>query len=227
MLSIITPTYNEAKNIEQLVKRIHSTLKNIDYEIIVADDNSPDGTAKVAKDLPKKYKTRTIVRTKNKGLAPAVMDGFKAAKGDILAVIDADLSHPPELLKEMFKRVKDDYDIVVASRLIKGGGTENWPNSRKLTSYAATLLARPITKIKDPMSGYFMLKRKVIQHKRIKTKGYKILLEILARGNYKKTIEIPYTFKDRTAGESKLGLKVNIQYVNQLLRIYIDKVCKK
>jgi dolichol-phosphate mannosyltransferase len=227
MISIITPTYNEAKNIENLVKKISESLRDIEYEIVVSDDNSPDGTAKLAKELSKKYPVNVLVRTKDKGLSPAVVDGFKIAKGDIFGVIDADLSHPPETIPKMLKAMKEtDSDIVVASRLINGGGTEDWPNSRKLTSYIATTLARPLTRIKDPMSGFFILRKEVIKDAKLTTKGYKILLEILVKGNYKKAVEVPFIFRDRTAGQSKLNLKTNIQYLKQLASLYFYKVTR-
>lgn len=227
MISIITPTYNESKNIERLVSEIHKSMKGLNYELIVADDNSPDGTAEKVRSLSKKYPVKVIVRHANKGLAPAVVDGFKVARGNIIAVIDADLSHPPETLPKLIKAMeKSNADIVVASRLVSGGGTEDWPRSRKITSYLATGLAKPVTKIKDPMSGFFLLKKEVIHKAPLKARGYKILLEILVKGKYKKAIEVPFIFKDRSAGQSKLTMKTNLEYLMQLLDLYIYKLKK-
>lgn len=227
MISIITPTYNESKNIERLVSEIHKSMKGLNYELIVADDNSPDGTAEKVRSLSKKYPVKVIVRHANKGLAPAVVDGFKVARGNIIAVIDADLSHPPETLPKLIKAMeKSNADIVVASRLVSGGGTEDWPKSRKITSYLAIGLAKPVTKIKDPMSGFFLLKKEVIHKAPLKARGYKILLEILVKGKYKKAIEVPFIFKDRSAGQSKLTMKTNLEYLMQLLDLYIYKLKK-
>lgn len=227
MLSIIIPTYNEASNIEKLIKELNSTLSNEKFEIIVSDDNSPDGTSEIVKKLESKYPVKLLLRTKDRGLAKSVVDGFKIAKGDFLGVIDADFSHPPSLFKKMIQIIKEkDVDIVVASRLVEGGGTEDWPKSRKLTSYLAGLLAKPITPTKDPMSGYFLIKKEVIEQKNLIPRGYKILLEILTKGKYKKVEEVPFTFRDRTAGKSKLTLKVNGEYLRQLIHLYWYKTKK-
>ena len=200
-------------------------MGNTNYEIIVSDDNSPDGTAKIAEELSKEYNVKVLIRKSNKGLSPAVCDGFKIAKGDIIGVIDADLSHPPEIIPNMIRYMQDTTsDIVVASRLIHGGGIEKWPIKRKITSYIATTLARPLTKVKDPMSGFFFLNKKVIDGVKLETKGYKILLEILVKGKYKKAVEYPFIFKDRAVGESKLNIKTNIQYIKQLFDLYIFSI---
>ena len=227
MISIIIPTYNEAKNIERMIKEISLILNKEDYEIIVADDNSPDGTSKIVKSLEKKIPVRLLLRLKDKGLANSVIAGFKFAKGDIYGVIDADFSHPPATLKDMIKKMEEtNADMIVASRLVKGGGTEGWPKQRQVTSYLAGLLARPITFVKDPMSGYFILKKEVIENVELIPRGYKILLEILAKGKYKKVVEVPFIFKDRTAGESKLTMKVNLLYIRQLMHLYWYKLRK-
>ena len=176
-ISVIVPTYNEAENIKKLIPMIDSVLKDYDYEIIVVDDNSPDGTAEVAKKLAEQYPVKVLIREKKKGLASAILYGFMNANGDVLGVIDADLQHPPELLGEMAKKIEDGYDIVIASRYVKGGGTEGWSFHRWLISKVAILLARPLTNVKDPMSGCFLL-------------SYKPLLEILVKNSYSRVIEI-------------------------------------
>ncbi|MBI5397879.1 polyprenol monophosphomannose synthase, partial [Candidatus Woesearchaeota archaeon] len=162
-ISIIVPTYNEAKNIQKLLRQVHASMKQYPYEILVMDDNSPDKTAAKAKELANKIPVRPIVRKKDRGLAKSVVDGFKHARGNLLIVMDADLSHPPQILPKLIEKQKrSKADIVVASRLIPGGGTENWPRSRKLTSYVEGVLARPLTQIKDPMSGFFLFNKNVI-----------------------------------------------------------------
>jgi dolichol-phosphate mannosyltransferase len=225
MISIITPTYNESKNISRLIKEIAKAMKGIDYTLIVSDDDSPDGTANVARGLAEKYPVRVLVRNENKGLSQAVWDGFKIAEGDIVGVIDADLSHPPEIIPDMIKAMRErNADMVVASRLVKGGGTEGWPAKRKFNSYWASLLCKPLTTVQDPLSGFFFLKRKVFEGVIVKTKGYKILLELLVKGNYEKVIEYPFVFRNRTAGESKLNIKTQLQYIAQLNNLYLYSI---
>jgi len=224
-ISLIIPTYNEVKNIEILFKRIHSILKGTNYEAILVDDDSPDGTAKKAKSLIKKYPLRVIVRKKDRDLSKAVVTGFKAAKGNILGVIDADLAHPPETIPIMVDIInKNAADLVIGSRQIEGGKIENWPMNRRFVSKLASVLARPLTNVHDPMSGFFLMKREVIKNAPLKPRGYKILLEILVKGNYSKVIEIPIIFRDRLEGESKLSAKVYLKYLIQLIGLYCWKI---
>ena len=216
---MIIPTYNERENIEKVIKKVHEVLgKN--YEIIVVDDNSPDGTAQVAKKLSDKYPVRVILREKKIGLASAIFTGFTSAHGEIMGVIDADLQHPPELMKSLVDKVRSGYDIAIASRYVKGGGVKDWTFFRKIVSRGAILLARPLTSVKDPMSGYFFLRKKVIENIRFRPKGYKLLLEILVKGNYSKVIEVPYVFTKRMAGESKLKATEYWEYLKLLAHLY-------
>jgi dolichol-phosphate mannosyltransferase len=221
LISLIVPTFNEADNLETLVERVFKTVreKKLDLELVVVDDNSPDGTARLAEKLAKKYPIKVIVRTKDKGLSPAVVEGFNKTDSEIIGVIDADLSHPPEKIPELIKAL-ESADVAVASRLMKGGGVEEWPFSRRLISIGATLLARPLTNCSDPMSGFFFLRRSVIKNAKLNPLGYKILLEILVKGDFKKMSETPYVFQNRTVGKSKLNIRTNIQYVEHLLRLY-------
>ena len=224
-LSIIITTYNEAENIASLIKEIHKFSK--DAEIVVVDDNSPDGTPNIVKDLRKKIKKiKLLVRKNERGLSSAVLAGFKIASGDYICVIDADHSHPPELIPKLRKEL-ENADIVVASRYVKGGGCENWPFLRQLVSKFATLLARPLTPVKDPMSGFFMLKKGVIEGVEFHPEGFKIGLEILVKGKHKVIKEVPFVFRDRRAGKSKLGIKTNLQYINHLIKLYRYKWYEK
>jgi dolichol-phosphate mannosyltransferase len=226
MLSIIVPTFNEKENIPDLIKRIFNALKenNIDGEVIIVDDNSPDGTAEVAKKLGNEYKVRVIVRKNERGLSSAAIKGMENAKGDILCVMDADLSHPPEVLPKMLKPIiEGKAELVIGSRHVKGGGIENWTTKRKIVSKIASLIARPLTKVKDPMSGLFMLKKEVIEGVSLKPKGYKIGLEIMVKGNYKNLMEVPFSFKNREFGESKLGAKVIKNYLSHAISLYFCK----
>lgn len=226
ILSIIIPTYNEAGNIALLIKEIHKTLKE-DYEIVVVDDNSPDGTGQIAKRLSKGYHVRVLIRKGERDLSSAVLDGFKIAKGNYLCVIDADLSHPPKLILDLYKAlIEKKANIAIGSRLVKGGGAEIWPLYRRIISIIATFLARPLTKVKDPMSGFFIVRKEIIKNVKLKPKGYKILLEILVKTNCKNFIELPYIFRERRVGKTKLGFFVIINYIGHIGRLYLYMIKK-
>jgi len=220
-LSLIAPTYNERENIPILAQRIHQTLNGYDYELIIVDDDSPDGTAEVAENLSHQYPLKVIRRKAERGLASAVIAGFNQAKGEILGVIDADLQHPPERIPELLQAIQEGADIAVASRYIPAGGIEGWSANRRAISRGATMLARlilpSIRKVKDPLSGFFLMKRNVIEGVVLKPVGYKILLETLARGNYSEVQEIPYIFKERVWGESNLNLREQANYLKHTL----------
>lgn len=225
MISIITPTYNEAKNLPELAKRIDNALKKYTYELIVVDDNSPDGTGEIAEKLSNKYPLKVVHREGKLGLASAVTEGFAVSKGEILGVIDADLSHPPEKIPELLRAMEEeDADFVIASRLIKEGKVEDWPFHRKLVSWTARMLARPLTPVKDIMSGFFIIKKEVVDGVALKPRGYKICLEILVKGSYKKVKEVPFVFMNRAVGESKLNIKTNVDYLIQLTDLYKYKL---
>jgi dolichol-phosphate mannosyltransferase len=223
MLSIIVPTYNESKNIEALLGRIFAALKPnyIEYEVVVVDDNSPDGTAGVAEALKDKFDVRVVRRPKKISLSSAVINGFKVARGDVICVMDADLSHPPEALKLMLKEIQAGSDIVIGSRTVPEGGATNWPWFRRFGSRFAQILAQPLTKITDNTSGFFMMKKKVIDGVELNPIGFKILLEILVKGNYSEVKEIPIVFNDREGGKSKLGSRQVVEYLKQLGMLYV------
>jgi dolichol-phosphate mannosyltransferase len=197
-LSLVIPTYNEKENIQKLIKKIQEEFKEnkINGEIIIVDDNSPDGTGKILEDLKKKQKNLKVIHRSGKlGLSSAVLEGWKIADGEVLGVMDADLSHPPEKIKELF---------------------EGWNLKRKLMSKTATLLSRVYTKVKDPMTGYFMVKKEVIKNVDLNPKGFKILLEVIIKGNYRNIKEIPITFINRVEGKSKAGTKEIFYYLQNL-----------
>jgi len=225
MLSVIIPTFNEKENIPVIIPRLASILEEegIPHEIIVMDDDSPDGTAKAVGSIQKRFpQARCVVRKENKGLSPAVIDGYGEARGDIHLVMDADLSHPVEAVPEMYRAIAEEgADISVGSRHTKGGGIENWPFMRRFISFGAAMMARPLTPCSDPMSGFFALRPEVIKDAPLKPRGYKILLEVLVKGRYQKVKEIPITFKDRELGESKLGSRVILYYLQHLLQLYM------
>ncbi|MFH0832273.1 MAG: polyprenol monophosphomannose synthase [Candidatus Aenigmatarchaeota archaeon] len=226
MITIIVPTYNESKNLPILVKDL---LKIKAIRILVVDDNSPDGTGEIAEKLKKTCRRVNVLHRKNKsGLGSAILDGFKAAETDIVGVMDADLSHPPETLRRMIEKIKD-YDVVVASRYIPGGGAdEKWTKLRRLISKSAILLVKPIAKIKDPMSGFFLVKKSVIDGVSINPDSCKICLEIMVKGKYKNFIEVPFIFINRKAGKSKIMTPKEIsRYIRHVMNLYVHSIRKK
>jgi dolichol-phosphate mannosyltransferase len=220
MLSIVIPTYNEKENLPVLLERIFYVFsKNkISGEVIIVDDNSPDGTGLLANSLQKKYPGLRVIHRKGKlGLSSAVLEGFRLAKGDVLGVMDADLSHPPEKIPEMLEAIQKGADIVIGSRYVKGGGIEGWSAYRKLQSRVAVLLARSFTSVKDSMSGFFLVKKSCLKEN-LDPNGFKILLEILVKADCKKIREIPITFVNRRKGKSKLGGNEIFSYIQNLFR---------
>jgi len=231
MISLVIPTYNEAKNIRQIIIKSAKALSKCSEpsEIIVVDDNSSDGTGHIVQVMKKLNKglgrseLRLCVRKKERDLSTAVLKGFSLARGSIVGVIDADLSHNPELIPRLVEPLqKENADISVGSRYVKGGGVKDWPVIRKGISRAATLLARLLTPVKDPMSGYFFIRKAIVQKaaKTMKPKGYKILLELLVKTKHGPVTEVPYIFNDRVKGTSKIGSKVMLKYVTQLWDLY-------
>ncbi|MFC4770017.1 glycosyltransferase [Effusibacillus consociatus] len=226
MISIIIPTYNEKANIPLLVNRIRGALNGETYEVIFVDD-STDDTPRVLEKIHKQYpEFRFIHRNEEKGLATAVILGFEAARGDILAVMDADLQHPPELLTEMLTLIQRGADLVLPSRFVNGGGDKGLRIHRKLISKGARLIAqlglRRVRKVTDPMSGFFMLRRHVIRGIEWNPIGWKILLEILVKGNYMEVVEVPYEFQERYADESKMSVQQQLHYLRHVYRLIVN-----
>ena len=226
-ISVVIPTYNEAENIKKIIPRIDKILKDYDYEILVVDDSSPDGTAKIAKRLSKQYPVRVLKREKKLGLASAILHGFKNANGDVLGVIDADLQHPPEYMKEFIRAIEGGYDIAIGSRYIEGGRVEGWSWTRKMVSKGAIMLAKPLIRgVKDPISGYFFLKKDVIEGVEFNPTGYKLSLEILVKGKWERIKEIPYTFKIREKGKSKLNFGEILRYLHLVGHLYKHRILR-
>jgi dolichol-phosphate mannosyltransferase len=230
-LSMIVPTFNESKNIREMVRRLSDLLdapfgKN--YEIIVVDDNSPDRTWEVAQSLTAQYpQLRVMRRQTERGLSTAVIRGWQAARGEILAVIDADLQHPPEVTTGLWSEIERGADIAVASRHIEGGGVSDWSFIRRVVSRVAqfiglVLLPGVVGRVSDPMSGYFMLRRSAISGVELQPVGYKILIEVLGRGRFRWIGEVPYVFRERVEGESKATVKIYLDYLRHLLRLRLS-----
>jgi dolichol-phosphate mannosyltransferase len=227
LISLVVPTYNERQNIQQLVERTGKTLAAAGepYELIIVDDNSPDGTGGEVRRLQADRPwLKLLVRADERDLSTAVLAGWKMAQGDILGVMDGDLQHPPENLLKLLEPIRDARgEIAVASRYVARGGVSDWKFRRKIISWTATLLAMvlpaKIRRVKDPMSGFFLLRRSVVEGRALKPLGYKILLEVLARGNYEKAVEVPYVFEERARGGSKMDLVQVWRYLVHLMRI--------
>ena len=229
-LSVIIPTYNESQNITKMLDIVSSCLPAAaNAEIIVVDDNSPDGTGKIAEEYARRARTtstceiRIINRKDEKGLSSAILTGIRASVGESVVVMDSDFSHPPETIAKMIEELKrSDCDIVVASRYVEGGSITGWPFKRKLISRGATKIAQRSLgiKIKDPMSGFFAFRRHIIRNINFDAIGYKILLEILVKARGAKVMEIPYNFTDRKSGESKLDRSVIQDYLKSVWKLY-------
>lgn len=221
MLSIVIPTLNERENVRRLIPEVFSVLEKnrMEGEVIVSDDDSPDGTGQAVRELGKLFPVRVLVRKGNRGLSASVIDGWAIAEGDVVGVMDADFSHPVEAIPRMASRFPE-CDMVVASRHVSGGGIEDWPLRRRVMSRAARLLARGLTNLSDPMSGFFMVKRDCVDLGRLSPIGYKILLEVMVKCPPKRIVEVPIVFRNRLYGESKLGGKVMWQYLRHVFRLY-------
>ena len=221
---MVLPTYNERDRIAELVRAIFSACAphGIELELVIVDDNSPDGTGAIADELARTHRVRVIHRTGKLGLGTAVVAGFEAASARVLGVMDADFSHPPALVPRMFQTfVATSADLVVASRYIPGGSTPDWPFTRRFLSRAACLLARPLSPIRDAASGFFLIRREVARGTTIKAGGFKICLELIARSGATRLVEVPYRFDDREQGESKMSLREAAGYLVQLRDLYL------
>ncbi len=228
-LSIVIPTYKEHDNLKELIPKIDSLLtsRHVLYNILIVDDASDDGSEELISSLSKIMPVAINVRRGVRGLSSAVFDGIVATEGDVICFMDADLSHPPEALSGMFDLIlHNTADLVVGSRLVKGGGMGQWPWYRRFTSWGARMLARPLTSIKDVTSGFFMFKRSAFPQGTLNLEGFKLGLEILVKGNYKRAHEYPIVFHDRVHGQSKLSGKVMTEYLKQLAQLYRYKLFK-
>ena len=258
MLSIIIPTYNESENILNLLNTLYDKLKpRSKVEVVVVDDNSPDGTGKLVEEYArsvgatsaaltatkigsaandyeknssygeavndKNYLIKVIHRPGKHGLISAIMQGIRSSTGEYLLVMDADFSHSPEVIPIMINEIQNsEYDVIIGSRYINGGSIIGWPFRRRMISRGATKIAQYglKVKIKDPMSGFFLCKRHVLQNIGINTTGYKILLEILVKKPGIKTKEIPYTFINRKLGVSKMNVSIIGDYLKAVWILY-------
>lgn len=225
-LALVIPTLNEEANIGTLLDRVRWSLDDlpIDYELLVVDDDSSDGTAAIVREYSESDpRIRLLVRLGSRGLAGAVIWGWEHTDANLLGVIDADLQHPPALLPALLTAVQKGQDIAIASRYSEGKGTAGWNPVRRAVSRVSTWITVPLQKpgirVQDPMSGFFMMHRSCIAGVHLQPEGFKLLLEILVRGHIRSVTEVPYHFGQRHAGKSKASLRVGLDYLQLLGRL--------
>jgi dolichol-phosphate mannosyltransferase len=227
--SLVVPTYNEAGGIEKLIATLADAFhaNELDGEIVVVDDNSPDGTGAIVDALAERYPVRCLHRPGKMGLSSGVIDGWKFARAEseALGAMDGDFSHDPSIIPALVGALESGrYGLAIGSRYVAGGGIRNWPLRRKITSLVAIALAKPLTRVNDITSGFFLVKRAALEGVELDPIGFKIGLEVIAKAHYGKATEIPYVFQDRTSGESKLNSGEITNYLRQLRRIYAMKL---
>ncbi len=230
-LSIIVPTYNESKNVVALVAMLDDALTGIAWEVVFVDDDSPDGTSELVRGLAQNdSRVRLIQRIGRKGLSRAVIEGMLSTSAAFIAVMDADHQHDERILPVMLQRLKDEnFDVVVGSRYIQGGSVGKWDETRQRISKTATRLGQILVgkELSDPMSGFFVLRREVVDSaiRRLSGRGFKILLDIISSAPGKLHIgEVPFTFRERAFGESKLGYGVVLEFLLMLLHKYFNRL---
>jgi dolichol-phosphate mannosyltransferase len=224
-LTVLLPTYNERAALDLLAPRLEAVCGGWESEILVVDDGSPDGTGAWVKARASGGRWRLLERPGRAGLASAVLDGFRLAQGSVIAVMDADGSHPPESLPALVDPIRQGKaEMTIGSRHVPGGSDAGLPGMRRLISGSATLLARPVAKTSDPMSGFFAVDRRILGRGPLAPVGYKIGLEVLVKCRPDPVLEVPFRFAPRVAGESKLGGVEILHYVRHLIRLYRWKV---
>jgi dolichol-phosphate mannosyltransferase len=229
-LALVIPTLREAENIRGLLGHIRSVLDpvGIDYQIVVVDDDSRDGTEEIvsaiAADDPR---VRLLVRKGERGLSGAVLYGWRHTDAAILGVMDADLQHPPELLPALIAAILAGNDLAIGSRYTEGGQLGKWNPVRKFLSAAAVWVTWPIQRAgiraKDPMTGFFMVRRECLDQIEFQPTGFKLLLEVLVRGRIRSVAEVPFAFGSRYRGASKANFKVGWDYAKLLARLYASR----
>ncbi len=225
-VSFVVPTYAEADNLEALMRHIDEGLSGsgLSWEAVIANDESGDATAEVCERLARDWPIRLLNRTEDRGLALAVIDGARLAAGEHVVVMDADLSHPASLVPEMVALLKKGAArMVIGSRNVPSASTdERWPVMRRLGTFFATSLARPLASVRDPMSGFFAMRRADWPASGLRPIGYKIGLEILVRSGIGRgeVTELPIHFTDRKVGESKMGARELHNYIRHVLNLY-------
>jgi len=226
-LSMVVPTYNERDRLLELVTAVFAAAdaRGLSLELVVVDDNSPDGTGALADELATRHRMHVVHRAGKLGLGTAVVEGFGVASAEIVGVMDADFSHPPALVPVLFDAFREaQADVVVGSRYVPGGSTPDWPFTRRVLSQTACLLARGLSPIRDAASGFFLIRRDLALSTSIKAGGFKICLELIVRSGARRLVELPYQFDDRELGESKMSLREAAGYLVQLRDLYRERL---
>ncbi len=230
-LALAIPTLNEGENIRRVLDRVRSVLDlvGVRYEILVVDDDSRDGTAEIVTAVTQEDpRVRLLVRKGQRGLSGAILYGWQHTDAGILGVMDADLQHPPELLPELLSAIFTGKDLVIGSRYTAGGGLGEWSRVRRLLSAAAVWVTWPLQKAglraRDPMSGFFLVRRDCVSRVRFQESGFKLLLEILVRARIRSVEEVPFAFGQRYRGASKASFKVACDYARLLVRLYAGRL---
>lgn len=223
-LAVVVPTFNEQANIEPFLKAVNSALAGIDFEVIFVDDDSPDGTADLVRSIGQfNTRVRVLQRINRRGLASATVEGMMATSAPYVAVMDGDLQHDERILPQMYNRLKNDsLDVVIGSRNVEGGGMGEFASHRVALSNAGRALSRMVcrTPLSDPMSGFFMVSRSFLDEtvRSLSGRGFKILLDLVASSRRPvRFAEIPFTFRQRLHGQSKLDILVGLEYLELLL----------
>ena len=222
-VSIVVPTYREADNIQALAARVAGAMAGRQWELLLVDDNSRDGSVEIVAELARALPVRIEVRRDGpRDLALAVIHGFRQACFDLLVVMDADLSHPPERIPDLVAALAGGAQMAIGSRYVDGAAVDvAWGRWRQLNSRFATLLARPQTACADPLAGFFAVERGSLPHlEDLKPQGFKIGLELIVRGRLL-TVEVPITFHDRARGASKMDWRQQTAYLRHLHRLYL------
>ena len=230
-LALVIPTLCEAGNIGHALCLAREALDplHIDYEILVVDDDSCDGTGDVVTTIAETDpRVRLIVRKGERGLSGAVLDGWSQTDADVLGVMDGDLQHPAELLPVLYAAMAQGSDLAIGSRYTPGGELGGWNPMRKLLSAAAVWATWPLQRrrlrAKDPMSGFFLVRRSAVERIEFQRAGFKLLLEILVRARLASVEEVPFVFGSRFRGASKANFKVAWDYGKLLARLYVGKM---
>ena len=234
MLALVIPTLREAANLLELLTRLRKVLDGLHLpcEILVVDDDSGDGTAGIVHALARKdERVRLLVRKGERGLSGAILDGWLRTGATMLGVMDADLQHPPELVPELVAAILRGNDLAIGSRYATGGGLGPWNPVRRLLSTAALRVTRPLQmkgiRVKDPLSGFFLVRRECLGAASYQRSGFKLLLEILVRGRVRSVAEIPFAFGQRRAGASKFSFKVAFEFVRLLARLCLGRLASR
>ncbi len=225
-LTMVVPTYNERDRLAELVAAVFDAADahGLVLELVVVDDNSPDGTGQLADELATQHCMQVLHRPGKLGLGTAVMAGFQVASASAVGVMDADFSHPPSLVPVLYAAFRTTgADVAVASRYVPGGSTPDWPFRRRLLSRTACLLARGLSPIRDAASGFFIIKHPIVDGATIKAGGFKICLELIVRGGVRSLVELPYRFDDRELGQSKMSMREAAGYLVQLRDLYRER----